>query len=255
MSSMHRYVRAPRAVLLASLVLLVAGCSSPAPKPDPRPPDDGKQHHKMVNPLALTSDDDHDGMQVEGTLGTIDDEAIQSGLSPRMAEASACFKGRTQRHPYLGGKLTLHFRVGRNGSSKKVKIAENGLGSLDIERCILRVFGGATFGRPKGGEAEFTYPLIFPSRVPTLHWESGMVKDEMLKRVDELLRGANGKLLSAPAGLVVTFYVGPRGRVASVGLMADDVVDEGFGDRFVENLKQLKFIPPQGGYAKVSYAW
>jgi hypothetical protein len=235
-------------------LLLLAGCSSPAPKPDPRPPDEGRQNHKMVNPLAPPTDDDPDGMQVEGVLGTIDEASIQRGVSPRLAAASACFKGRTHRQPYLGGKLTLHFRVGRNGATKKVKIAENGLGCLEVERCILDAFGRATFGRPKGGEAEFTYPLIFPSRLPTLSWESGMVKDEMLKRVDELLRGSNGKLLTAPAGLAVTFYVGPKGRVASAGLMAEDVVDEAFGDRFVENLKQLKFIQPHG-YAKVTYTW
>lgn len=244
-----------RSALPAALALLLAACSSPPLKPDPEPARGGSSKHKMVDPLAASSDDEGDGLQVEGVLGTIDDEAVQAGLKPRLPAAGACFQRCVQHQPYVGGKLTLVFRVSRQGTVKKVKLGQSSLGSAGVERCILRGFADLRFARPKGGEAEFVYPLSFQSRIQSLSWNPGMVKDEILKRVEQLLLDDGGKPMTAPAGLTLTLYIDGKGRVVSAGMTAEDVVDEAFADRLVTNLKQLKFVAPDNGYAKVTYTW
>jgi len=234
------------------LLLLLCGCSSPAAKTDPEPT--GSAQHKMVDPLA-DDDDPHDGLEVEGMLGTIDGEAAQASLALRLPAAAACFRQRAQRQPYLGGKLNLVFRVSRQGTVKKLRLGQSSLGSVEVERCIVRGFQGVRLPTPKGGEAELVYPLSFQSRMPALSWGSGMVKDEILKNVDTLLLDDGGKVMTAPAGLTLTLYVDGKGRVASAGMTADDLVDDAFADRLIANLRQLKFVAHDQGYAKVSYTW
>jgi hypothetical protein len=240
------------AVLLPLSLSLLLGCSSAAAKPDPQSA--GPSRHEMVDPLA-DNDDERDGLEVEGTLGTIDGEAAQAGLAQRLPAAEACFRQRAQRQPYLGGKLTLVFRVSRQGTVKKLKLSQSSLGSVEVERCVARGFGGVRFPKPKGGEAEVVYPLSFQSRAPSLTWGSGMVKDEILKNVDTLLLDGEGKVMTAPAGLALTLYVDGKGRVVSAGMTADDAVDDDFADRLIANLKQLKFVAHDQGHAKVSYTW
>jgi hypothetical protein len=233
-------------------LLLLGGCSSPPAKPDPEPRVESK--HKMINPVAPV-EEEKDDLKVEGTLGTIEEEAIHASLDPRLRQVNGGFQKKTQREPYLSGKLVLHFRVTRTGTVKRARIAESTLGSVSVERCILGELRGVTFARPKGGEAEFSYPLVFQGRIAALQWESGMVKDEILSHLDDLLKGPQDATLTAPKGLVITFYLDQKGKVVSVGLSADEVIEDSFADPFVENLKRVKFVEPAGAYAKVSYPW
>lgn len=212
-----------------------------------------ESQHRAVNPLA-DDEENNDGMQVEGTLGTLDEEAIQSGMAPRLREIAGCFDNLVGQAPYLGGQVSLQLRVGRDGTARRVKLTESSLGSLTAERCILKAARGARFGRPRGGEAEVTFPLTFTGRIAPVIWNEGMVKDGLLAHVEELLADG-GRPLRAPQGLVITFYVDPGGRVVSAGMIAEEPIDEKFADRLVENLKKLKLTQPSGGYAKVTYPW
>ena len=234
-----------------SLLLQSACASAPTAKPPPPP----TKSSPASAPAQAGDDGDDDGMKVEGTLGTLEEEAIQAGLAPRLQAISACFEERAKQEPYLAGKLTLHYRVGRDGGVVRMHLSESTLGSMAVERCILKAATGVRFRAPRGGEAEFSYPLTFQGRMKTLDWNAGTVKDELLGAVSSLLDDGQGGVLTAPAGLVLTFYIDVRGRAASAGMIADGPIDQAFADRFVTNLKKLKFVSPSGSYAKVSYAW
>lgn len=236
--------------------LLMTACAAPAPKPAAPPPMESE--HKMINPLVPGDDDDPDGMQVEGTLGTLDQGAIQEGLAPSLAPVARCFKSGSRGKPYLGGEVVVHFRITRQGTIKTLKIVRSSLGAYSIERCIVGKMMSLTFAKPFGGEAEFTYPLMFQGRAHPVVWDMSMVKDEIMKNIDDLLldqKRPRLKMLVAPAGLVITFYVSSRGKVLSAGLTADEEVEEPFAERFIQNLKQIKFIEPQTQYGKVVYTW
>ncbi len=248
-------MRGYSSISLVSLLCL-AHCAAPAPKPAAPIPTESE--HQMVNPLVPDEDDDPDGMQVEGTLGTLDQRSIQAGLTPSLERVTACFTDGSRGKHYLGGEVELQFRISRQGTIKKLRMIRSSLGAYSIERCILDQMKSLTFAKPFGGEAEFTYPLMFQGRVQPVVWDMGMVKEEILNHIDTLLLAQEGpkpQMLVAPAGLVITFYVSSQGRVLSAGLTADEEVDELFADRFIHNLKQIKFIEPQSQFGKVSYRW
>lgn len=259
--TLSRYTKAPQHTLCLSLLCLslalAPSCSGPPPKPK-APPTDVESKHKMVNPLE-TGDDADDGMQVEGTLGQLDQVSIQEGLTPRMAPVTACFNRRVARKPYLGGQVDLSFRVARDGALKTLSMTASSVGDYAVEQCIRQEMRKASFSRPRGGEAEFTYSLTFQGRYSPLVWDPGMVKDEINKNLEELLTKKEGRkkktTLSAPRGLVVTFYVNRRGRVITAGLVAEEPIDEEFAAAFIENLKRVEFVDPQQRYAKVTYTW
>lgn len=258
--TLSRYTKAPQQILFLSLLswslVMAPGCSGPPPKPK-APPTEVESKHKMVNPLEV-GDEAEDGMQVEGTLGQLDQVSIQEGLAPRMTAVTACFNRRVARKPYLGGQVDLGFRVARDGALKKLTMTASSVGDYAVEQCIRQEMQKASFSRPRGGEAEFTYSLTFQGRYSPLVWDPGMVKDEINKNLEELLTKKEGRkktTLSAPNGLVVTFYVNRRGRVTTAGLVAEDPIDEEFAAAFIENLKRIEFVDPQSRCAKVTYTW
>jgi len=195
-------------------------------------------------------------MEVSGLLGTLDQEAIQDGMHKRLPRAADCFRRQARRQPYLGGALTLQYRVAVDGSVKHARMTASTIGSVAVERCVMTELSQVVFPKPRGGEAEFSYPLSFQARMAVIAWDPAMVSEELGKSREALLSGAEkGETLQPPAGLMITFYVDHRGRVVSAGMVADEPVEEAFADRFVDNLKQVKFVGPQSRYAKVSHRW
>lgn len=244
----------PRTLLGLALAAL-CGCSGAPAKPDPQP--QVKSNHKMVNPLDL-DDDGKDGMQVEGALGTMDQSAVQAGMSRPMLEITSCFDSRQRTQPYLGGRASLQFRITRDGKVKTVRLQESNLGSMELERCILAAARGATFERPRGGEAEFGYSVEFQGRIQPVPWDPGMVRtelDENREKLTTIKEGRKTEALVPPSGLTVTMYVNGRGKAVSAGMNALEEIDEEFATHFLEVLKEIKFEQPQGSYAKVTFTW
>lgn len=241
---------------LPALALVVLGACSTAPaKPDPGP--QVESNHKMVNPLDL-DDDGKDGMQVEGALGTMDQSAVQAGMSRPMLEITSCFDSRQRNQPYLGGRANLQFRVSREGKVKTVRLQESDLGSLELERCIVAAARGASFERPRGGEAEFGFSVEFQGRIQPVPWDPGMVRnelDENREKLTTIKQGRKTESLVAPSGLTVTMYVNGRGKVVSAGMTAIEEIDDEFATHFVEVLREIKLEQPQGPYAKVTFTW
>jgi len=241
-------------VMCAALEL--TSCSTPEPKPDPEPVVQSK--HQMVNPLA-PGDDDGDGMKVEGTLGTLDQSVIEAGLNPALLEITSCFNRQQKQEPYLGGQVTMQFRVARDGAIKSVRMQRSSLGSMEVDRCILEAAHTARFQRPRGGEAEFSYSLELSGRIMPVVWNLGMVRDEITKHREDLSSIRRGRKivtqLVVPSGLEVTMYIDRRGHVVSVGMIAVEEIDQEFAAHLVATLKTITFEQPNSPYAKVTFTW
>jgi TonB family protein len=242
----------------ASCLLLVLwlGCSGGAEKAKPKPVEVQTSDHKMVNPLE-EGEEDGDGMKVEGALGTLDQNAVQAGLSRSMLEFTSCYDRRARRKPYLCGDVVLAFRVTREGKIKKVHVKQSSLGALSIEKCILEAARTASFERPRGGEAEFSYTVSFNARVTVDAWDPGMVREEIDDNRDKLFikqEGRESVPLEVPSGLRVTMYVNRRGKVISVGMTAEEEIDEEFSTHFISAVKTIQFEKPQS-FAKVTITW
>jgi TonB family protein len=183
-------------------------------------------------------------MQVDGTVGTLDEQAAEDGVHRRLTQAATCYNRERTTASFLAGKVVLKFRVAGDGRVRWVRFKRNELGSLAAEQCILREMQQARFSAPDGGEAEFTIPLSFePGNVGTGDGALGADSPpgtpevaKLRKACKKLLRG-----LSPPPGLRVTMYVNPEGVVESAGLSADgNDLPAAFAQELVTRLKALK---------------
>lgn len=232
---------------LLATAAIVAGCATAPPKKADEPK--FESHHKAVNPLDVSSGPD-DGMKVQGLTGTLDPGQVRDALDSTLPAATRCYSQESRRRPYMGGEMQMKFRVNRDGSVKQVILVSSTVGSLEMERCVLKALAATSFPRPTGGgEAEFNYPLTFPARMGSQSWEADRVADAMKKIRKSLAKEA------VPVGLVVTFYLNPRGEVECAGMHSADNVDEALADKVVETFKAAKFKAPQSHYAKVVIRW
>ncbi len=201
-------------------------------------------------------------MIVKGVNGTLDSDAVQSGIEARFKTVMACVNSRVAALPALGGTLSFKFRVTADGRVRRVQLLASDLGSLSAERCILDVLRTAKFERPDGGEAEFSIPMSFKGTAPF------DVLNPSQRKVAEALRAACKQLLAAgeagaapltvPAGTRLTFYLDERGAVRSAGLAAGGAEIPGeVADRLVANATAmiLPVKPPAARFAKLSFTF
>jgi hypothetical protein len=252
----------PRSVgpLLGMIALLglapVIGCASAPPKKTPEPT--FKSKHKAVNPLLDRAGKD-DGMKVSGLMGTLDPGQVQLAMNQTFPAATQCYHRVARRQPYVGGKMNMKFRVRRDGTVKQIRLLSSDVGSRGIESCVLTKLGETRFAKPRGGgEAEFTYPITFPTRLASVSWDPQKIRKGLKKwRSKRRNRKASRKLnkLSFPRGLVMTLYIGSGGHVVSAGMTADEEIGEEFVEELMTTLKRVAFEQPASRYAKVTYRW
>lgn len=240
-------VKRSEGLSLVVVLLTFVGCASAPPKKVEEPKFESR--HKAVNPLEPSGGED-DGMKVQGLTGTLDPSQVRDALDNSLPRATRCYSSESRRKPYLGGEMQMKFRVNRDGSVKTVILTSSSVGSLAMERCVLKALGATRFPRPMGGgEAEFNYPLTFPARMGSQSWEAERIAETMEKVKKSLAKEA------LPAGLVVTLYISPRGALVSAGMYASENVDEALADKVLEALQVAKFKAPQSHYAKVVVTW
>jgi hypothetical protein len=192
-----------------------------------------------------------DGMRVggDGILGTLDEEVINRVLQPKLQDFSACFH-QHKKLGYVGGTITLKYRIARDGTVKKVGFASD-LGSFPVERCVLAIAKTLTFPRPRGGEAEFEYPAAFRPRQRYQVWDAGRISADV-HRHERALRACAGP----PKSYALTFYIGAGGKTTSVGFSSPEPWDAGleaFAECVVEKAQTWKFTDPRGEITKSTY--
>jgi hypothetical protein len=161
-----------------------------------------------------------DGMQIEGTLGTISQRAIEDGLQRNLPRIARCFSDRYGAIDVLGGHLDMAFRVKLDGNVRWVYLRDSTVGDRETERCILNILSRIQFRRPAGGEAEFVTPLDLdpPEDVrPAVEWPASRVASLASSEGAALLArcGASGQVVR------VTAYVAPGGQGMAAGAVVD----------------------------------
>jgi hypothetical protein len=194
--------------------------------------------------------DRDDGVQIEGLMGTLSADEVNRGLEPRMDYFARCFADRYAQIEIVGGSIELAFRVGVDGRVKWVFPRASTVGDRETERCLLDVAMRARFHPPRGGEAEFSWPLAFdpPDDVrPPFNWETERVADTV---------EANGAEVVTRCGrgpFVVTVYVSPGGAVLSAGASTTEQPSAEALDCVAEAVRAWS-LPDPGSYAaKVSF--
>ncbi len=159
-----------------------------------------------------------DGAQIEGLMGTISSDAVNRAMEARMGRFLRCFQQRYEAVEVLGGAIDLAFRVRLDGTVLWVHPRASTIGDRETERCIVEAARGTRFSPPRGGEAEFSYPLTLdtPADVrPPLNWDAS--------RVAEHVEQSRGELVDCgPGPYVVTLYIAPGGRVLAAGASTSD---------------------------------
>jgi outer membrane biosynthesis protein TonB len=214
------------ATLLAACALGLAACGSAPPPVEPGP---------TISATPLTrvavAEDADDGGRIVSEKGHLEPAAVDAALAPHRAALIGCYTQKVGRRSWLGGKVVLRWAVAVDGSLASVRITESDLGAWPIERCLLDIARQAVFGAPVGGPAELTIPLELaiakplPVAIPPTLTEDARRAKLIASQLAILDGCAKGKVW-APHGVVVTVYVGPRGRVRSVGFASATDIDD-----------------------------
>lgn len=99
----------------------------------------------------------------------LDPEGIRGAVRASIPELKECYEEWLKADPKLEGGISVGFRIRPNpedqeaGKVDQVEVLKNNLHQMALEGCILNVFQGLSFERPKDGELKVTYPLNFSS--------------------------------------------------------------------------------------------
>jgi len=259
------------------VVVLVAACggsSTPPPKKvEPQP----LQRTRI--PIEEPDEDEgpQDGVQIVSTKGHMEQSAIEAGIAPHTQALSDCYMSRVGKRKWLGGRVSLHWEINKAGEVTSVKLAESDLGAWPVEKCLLEVARGATFGKPVSGDADFSIPLDFSAKGHPMSWD----EDQALRAVGGQLASLDecadpskvdkqppkkhgkqpkakkapppGGKVALPDDVTVTVYVGPGGKAQSVGFAssASEIAD-GWADCAEKVAMGWRLTDPKGHVAKLA---
>lgn len=241
-------MRTPAVLLFAALAACGGGKAAPPPKEPAEPV-------RATRTTPVSDEEPEDGVELVTTRGRMDPAAIEAGLAPHKEALSECYTSRVGRRRWLGGHVSLHWDISRDGTITAVKLAESDLGAWAIEKCLLEIARTATFAAPKGGDTDFSLPLDFTAKGKALHWEDDMALRAVggqLAKLDECAK-AKGAKLPPPEGVTITVYVGPQGKAQSVGFAsAASVIDDVWADCAEKAALAWRLPDPRGTIAKLA---
>ena len=233
----------------ALLILAVAACGGKSAS--------AKEPEVVVSPKATTrvpveEPPEEEGVTIMNARGHMELSVIDAGLSPHNEALTDCYMSKLNRRRWLGGHVVLKWDIKKDGTVSAVKLVESDLGNWPIEKCLLEVARSATFGKPVGGDADFSVPLEFTAKGKLISWE----EDKGLKAVGgqtvKLDACAKGKV-PAPSDVTVTVYVGPAGKAQSVGFAsAKTTIDDAWGDCAEKAAMAWRLPDPKGIVAKLA---
>ena len=195
--------------------------------------------------------DDQDGMVVTGTRGHLDRYDKDVGLEPGLPGFRQCFATEAVGRGYLGGRVELVFHVARDRTTRVDIGKATTLGARTIERCLLSVARPLSFAKPKGGDATFRLPLDFPQRSVVEVWTPDEVENDIGDKRDSLAECRSSQAVNA----IVTYYVGARGAVLSVGVApaGDAAVADEWADCITELVRAWMLSDPLGVIKKGAF--
>lgn len=240
---------------LAALVVLVACGGSEKGTTDGV---DARQKAERPNVSTDDSEEDPGDIEVEGLKGHLQPVQIEKGVAPHQTALARCYKSQAKKSKYLAGKLVLKFVVGPDGAVKQAVLDENDLGSWAVERCVLEIARAMSFAEPKGGdrEAEFTVPLEFAGTRRIDWWPEERVETVVTKKIEELEECTEQNGVVVPSNVFVTFYIGNRGAVTSVGFVSPGKpVDDAWAECAAGIVAGWTMPDPMGKIAKSGFRY
>ncbi len=190
-----------------------------------------------------------DGVQIEGLMGSMDAEDVRYTMENKLGRFMRCFSRRYEDIEILGGHIHMGFRVDIEGNVLWVYPTESSIGDRETEKCLLETAAAIHFPRPRGGEAEFGYPLHLdpPEDVrPPVQWEESAIASTV--------EANRRSLTSCGAGYTVTVYVAPGGEVMAAGASTSEQTNADGLDCVTDAVSRWS-MPDPGSYpAKVSFS-
>lgn len=219
---------------------------------------DARQRSERSSASTDDGEEDTSDIEVEGLKGHLQPVQIEKGVAPHQSALARCYKSQARKAKFLAGKLVLKFVVAPDGSVKEALFDENDLGSWAVERCVLEIARGMTFAEPKGGdrEAEFTVPLEFAGTRRVDWWPEEKVETVVTKKMPELEECREQTGVVVPSNVFVTFYIGNRGQVPSVGFLSPGkTIDEAWAECAAGIVAGWTMPDPMGVIAKSGFRY
>lgn len=95
-------------------------------------------------------------------------EVIQRIVRQSFGRFRLCYENGLRNNPTLGGRVTVHFVIGRDGSVSNIGNGASDLPDSGVVSCVTRAFYGLSFPQPEGGIVSVSYPILFePSKDAT----------------------------------------------------------------------------------------
>lgn len=197
-------------VALAGLLQLACGGATPAApatvEDEPPPP-------------APAGDDDP---RIEGLLGTIPVHEVERVFERNHRRLADCYGLALDAADEIGGRLEFALSVLTGGEVGAAFLRYSDLGSVEVEECMVHAVTGMRFPSPRGGgRAEVSYSMTVDAPAggpPVVAWDESRLAAAVEEHRDEVER-----CLGGAAGVLLTVYVGPGGRVLSAGGSGDDI--------------------------------
>lgn len=217
------------------------------------PSGENKSNKAAAAAAAKTSEG---GMQVEGIVGELDSGGCEKVLLAHHDEIKKCYAEATERLFYLGGRMELKLRIGPSGLPRSVAMVSSTVGNYEVEHCVTTALHKIHFPPPKGGDGELTYPVEFAARTPVGAWTPDKVATELKRAKLGSCIGRKphpGEKLAAVSAMRATLYVGPGGKVTSVGFSAEEPIDDKIAGCVANKARAVQLDDPLGKMVKVSY--
>jgi hypothetical protein len=205
----------------------------------------------------------------------MEQSAIEAGFAPHQQGMMDCYATQLGKRRWLGGRVVLHWDVNKGGEVTAVKLAESDLGAWPVEKCLLDLARGAAFGKPIGGDADFSIPMEFSAKGRLITWDEDAALREVggqLAALDACVdpdatpKGARKAAPKRPAtarkraplpdDVIVTVYVGPGGKAQSVGFASGkSVIDDGWAECAERMALAWRLPDPRGVIAKLAVSY
>ena len=196
-----------------------------------------------------------EGVTIISARGRMEPSVIEVGLEPHKEDLGACYTTRVGRRTWLGGSVSIHWDIRRDGTVTAVRLAESNLGAWPIEKCLLETARAAAFGKPIGGDADFSLPLEFSLKGKLEVWD----EDRALKAVGGQVAAldacdkAKGVKGPPPEDVTITVYVGPQGKAQSAGFSSPkSVLDDVWAECAEKAAMAWRLPDPRGVVAKLA---
>lgn len=239
------------------LVALVACGGSKPPPPKAKDPEPARPTRV---PIEDSTKDTEDGVEVVNSRGHMEPQVVEAGLAPHKEALSDCYTSRVGKRKWLGGHVVLKWEISKAGEITKVLLSESDLGAWPIEKCLIETARAATFGKPKGGDADFTIPLDFTAKGKATSWDEDQALRAVggqVSKLDECVKPPKGKPnpkpIKQPSDVTVTVYVGPAGKAQSVGFSSPkSELDDTWAECAEKTAMAWRLPDPKGTFAKLA---